>query len=189
MSTTTLDHLGPWNEVDFFAIGETTDRIELLDGSLLVSPAEGLRHQRLSMRLGIAMEGATSPAGLSIYRAMRVRLRPGRVVVPDLVVVADADADDFDADIIDHDQLVLVVEIVSAGSAGMDRLVKMQLYAAAGIGSYLLAEPESADEVSLRLFRLQGEHYVEHAAAKAGEVLSVDEPFPFVLDTAALLGR
>jgi hypothetical protein len=41
----------------------------------------------------------------------------------------------------------------------------------------------------LRLYCLDGAHYVEHAVARAGETLATDEPFPFRLDTGSLLSR
>jgi hypothetical protein len=41
MSVATIDHVGPWNEDDYLAQRKTSTRIELIDGSLLVTHCPG----------------------------------------------------------------------------------------------------------------------------------------------------
>ncbi|MEU4367948.1 hypothetical protein [Micromonospora chersina] len=50
---------------------------------------------------------------------------------------------------------------------------------------YLLVE-QDGDSHSLRLHRLGGEHYVEDRVAKAGETLTITEPFRWVIDPGTL---
>jgi Uma2 family endonuclease len=184
MSVAVLEHPEPWSEDEYFALGETSNRIELIDGSLWVSPAPSKRHQHIAFLLAMGLYGAAERAGLLVLQDVNLRLAGGRILQPDVVV---ADTDDLGTTV-EAAEAKLVVEVVSPSNAGTDRLLKPQLYAAAGIDWFLRVE-QPQDSVELHLQRLSGDHYIPSAVARPGELLAAEEPFPFRLEVASLLHR
>lgn len=180
MSAAVFEHALPWTEEEFFAAGETGQRIELYDGCLFLSPTPTPSHQNVPMLLRLALATAVTTAGLNAHQAVNVRLRIGRIAIPDLVIVEPVDATEL---VVDATRVRLVAEIVATTTAAHDRVLKMHYYAEAGIPFYLLVEQEP---LRLRLFRLDGGHYVSHAEAEAGTPLRIEEPVHVEIDPAAL---
>lgn len=181
MTAALAEHAGLWTEEDYFALGETPDRIELFDWSLYVSPSPTPLHQIISRRLANLLDPGADEAGLLVMLAVNVRLRPGRIPIPDLVITDPVDVREL---VIDADAVRLVCEIVSPSNASTDRVLKMHYYATAGIGWYLLVEQDTA---TLHLHKLQDGQYHEHAVAKPGETLTLTDPVVADIDPAVLL--
>lgn len=119
------------------------------------------------------------------YLTPELRLSPGRIVIPGLAVGRFA----WRARTNEAADAVLVIEITSPSNEGYDRGRKRQFYADAKIGWYLLIEPDFSDyeSVTMRLYRLDGDHYVEHAVAKQGETLTLFGLLDVTLNTNDLI--
>lgn len=174
-------HVGPWTEQDYLGLPADRQRIELLDGSLLVSPSAGFRHQRLSSQLWFALS-ASAPASLEVLEAINVRVAPGRILIPNLTVVNTPGANRTLAEPAD---VVLVVEITSPGNAVIDRALKPRLYAQAGIPHYLRVDQDDGGAGGVA-YQLQCNSYREVARAAPGHPLVLLEPIPVTLDLTAL---
>jgi Uma2 family endonuclease len=131
--------------------------------------------------LANALEPGAEAAGLEVYEAINLRLKPGRIPIPDLVIVDPVDRDEL---IIDSVACRLVCEIVSPSNPATDRVLKMHYYAEASIPWYLLVDPEP--ELTLRLYRAEGRKYLEYATGRPGEPLKLTDPVHVTLDPATL---
>lgn len=179
--TDLLDHADPWSEEEFLAL-PLDRRVELLDGSLLVSPAGSGLHQWLSSQLW-AVLNAAAPAGMRVLEAVNVRVAPGRILIPDICVLADPDLSRVAYPAVD---VRLAVEITSPGNLATDRAIKPQLYAEAGIAHFLRIEVQRGEPTAL-VFALGSERYVETARFAPGETTHLPEPFPVSFDLTALI--
>ncbi len=186
MSQVMLDgHDGPWTEEEYLALGETLSRIELIDGSLLVTPSPTHPHQSISARLWAAFQPAARAAGLRTHLAVNLRLGRDRFVIPDLLVAGGPRVTLFS----EAPDAALACEITSPSNAALDRSLKMSLCAEAKVPWFLLVEPDFTDyeSVTLCLYRLKDKEYVEHTSARQGGTLTSELPFPISISTDDLL--
>ncbi|MFE3382705.1 Uma2 family endonuclease [Streptomyces anulatus] len=88
-------HIGPWTLTDVLALPEDpAQRVELVGGQLMMSPAPGLPHQRASHRLHNLLEqsATTAAADVEVFEAINI-IVPDGLLIPDLVLVDAAAAE------------------------------------------------------------------------------------------------
>ncbi|MEU8538090.1 Uma2 family endonuclease [Streptomyces parvulus] len=181
-------HAGPWTLDAVLALPEdTSQRVELVGGQLMMSPAPGLPHQRASHRLHNLLEQAAEAVGaeVEVFEGINV-IVPDGLLIPDLAIIDAAAAEESGVAVSAHDVLA-VVEIASPSTRVTDRKLKPSLYAAAGIEHYWRIELEPAPR--LLIGRLRNGAYADQPPLLAGAVAHVDEPFPIAFDPASLVRR
>ncbi|NJC12663.1 Uma2 family endonuclease [Micromonospora profundi] len=145
------------------------------EGVVSIMPPPGYAHAIIATRLMVWLAQGGVPAD-HVAQAVGLRI-PGRDGgvggrIPDLVVWSKAQADGVWLPVAD---VLLVVEIVSPGSEGVDTVTKRSEYAAAGIPQYWVVDQDSAQTVTMN--RLESDQYVARATMPLAWVLntSLDE--------------
>lgn len=172
---------------DWLNLPETVgQRVELIDGSFVVSPTPLSNHQVCAGRLRTLLAAAV-PDDLEVVEAFGVRTA-NEVPVPD-VVVGDADVLLGGATVLLPEQTHLVAEIVSPRNRRRDYHDKPRIYAEAGIPTFLRIELAGAASPHVEVLGLRDGVYTLVAKASAGQTLELAEPFPLTFDPANLLAR
>lgn len=134
-------------EEEFLTLPESTSRVELLDGEVVVAPSPSLWHQEIVGRLAFELRawarGRSSPVCVG-QAPMDVRFAPGRILQPDLFVILGVVPLDQQGPVAQVPELC--VEVLCANRA-YDRLTKRMVYAAAGVREYWLVDPAGVVEV------------------------------------------
>ncbi len=148
-------------EAEFLALPESMDRIELIDGAVILPPSPTPRHQLVLGRLFRALSawGDTHPPTFVGLAPLDLRIAEGRIVQPDLFVLCGGWAGtDGPIDAVPE----LVVEVL-AQRRGYDRITKRLIYAEAEVAEYWIVDPVAntleqycgLDEVGLERTRVQ----------------------------------
>ena len=132
-----------WTVEEVHAIPDDGNRVEVLDGELLVTPAPSWVHQDVVLEFvkwlvpyvdAVGMRLLFAPAGVAW--GPRTELQPDIFVFPQLL---GRRAQRFE----DVGLLTLAIEVVSPSSARADRFSKRREYQRRGVAEYWIADPEA----------------------------------------------
>ncbi|WP_246142478.1 Uma2 family endonuclease [Nocardioides rubriscoriae] len=156
-------------------------RYELLDGTLLVSAAPSVAHQRASLRLTLVLAAACPPHLELLAAPLDVVLDDRTQLQPDLVVAPRAQ---FTAANLPGAPL-LAVEILSPSTRLIDLNLKRARFEQAGAASYWVVDPV---ERRLTAWELVDGDYVQVADVSGSESWTASAPYDVTIVPAALVG-
>lgn len=156
-------------------------RYELIDGTLIVTPAPSWQHQAVSVSLVVLLH-SRCPRHLRVLHApFAVGLGLDTEVQPDLLV---APRDAFtDKDL--PGAPLLAVEILSPSTRLIDLNLKKARYEQAGCPSYWVVDPI---ELRLRVWELADGAYVQTADVGGDDSWTATRPFPVTIRPGDLAG-
>jgi Uma2 family endonuclease len=164
------DHIdGEWTVDDLETLPDDGLRYELLDGTLIVSPAPVPRHQRAIVRL-VLLLSAACPADHEVFVAP-LDWQPDRrtSLEPDLLVVRKDRIGEKNI----TETPAIVIEVLSPGTARIDKMLKFSRYQEGGIEQYWIVDPRVP---SIEVYRLADGAYQLLAQGSGTETVPVTGP-------------
>jgi Uma2 family endonuclease len=168
---------------EYLALGETSERYELIDGVVVMSPSSLPRHGRMAAELirqiGNFVHAFTSPNGPQLFTETDLLVSSSIVYRPDIAAYGpgrlgpDVPRLDTPPD--------LIVEILSPSTKPLDLITKRGDYERFGVGEYWVGDPETA---ALRCWRRRGREFVEEPVP--GEYLACGSIPGLSIDLSAL---
>jgi len=137
---------------EYFALGETRQRYELVDGVVVTSPSPSRVHQRILVALLEQLIPFMKRTGGEVLPDMDLEVNPRTVYQPDLICFARSLPDVPTRVVAPPD---LVIEIFSPSTKAFDLTTKRDDYERFGVGEYWTIDP--ADARVRRYARQQGQ--------------------------------
>ncbi len=177
-------HDEPWTaQLALDLLPETNGpKVEVLSGSVIVTPHAGIDHQSVERELPYVLHRAARKAGFWVYPEINV-LSGDDLFIPDIAVLRKSGGGRTTVPIA---EAVLLGEIVSPGNRRKDVIDRPREYAAVGVPFFLRVDLRNRVP-TMALFELIDGEYRPLAAAAAGSTFVMREPFDFSIDPAELL--
>ena len=155
-------------------------RYELVDGSLLVTPAPAVAHQVIVAGLVRLLWEAHPPTTVVLPAPVDYVPEPTTVLQPDVVVAERQEASERRLTRVP----LLVVEVLSHSTRRHDLGSKRMAYAGYGVAAYWLVDPEPP--VTLTVLHLAGDRYTEVARVVGDDDYRASLPFEVTIVPARL---
>jgi Uma2 family endonuclease len=165
---------------------EICQRIEIVDGAIIVNAAPRRLHQKICRRLANALEAACGPS-LTVSTDVDLRLRDIPLLNrrPDAVLY---DASLPDEAVLRPEHCTLVVEVMSPASVTTDQTDKPAEYAAARIVHYWRVEHDPSEKtLSVFCYRLDPTTGAYASAGVHTGKMTVTDPITVTIDLTTLL--
>jgi Uma2 family endonuclease len=134
---------------EFFALGETSENYELVDGVVSMSPRPGSRHQAVLWLISHQFSEFAGATGCRFFPEVDLVLGRGLVYTPDLMCFGPDRVSGFPARLdVPPD---LIIEVLSPGNKEFDLTRKKDDYGRFGVPEYWTVDPADA---RVRCFRV-----------------------------------
>jgi Uma2 family endonuclease len=170
----TLSHLLTYADLE--RARETSDeRLELIEGEIVVSPSPTWLHQLVVHRLAVMLDRAIveSGRGIVLESPFDVYLDDNNILQPDVVVLLRDRRGLLGSRNLEGAPS-LAIEIVSPSSGGLDRRRKRDLYARFGVPEYWVVDPD-ARSVTLFGDLREGQYQSERQASQVAVSPTIPE--------------
>ncbi|WP_336206000.1 Uma2 family endonuclease [Nonomuraea sp. LPB2021202275-12-8] len=160
-------------------------RIELVNGRIVVNDTGTWQHNTIIAQVLFQLVPVVAERGWEVWPNITVFLGDeADRYVPDLTVVPQNPVMESD-EAVRGDSTLLLVDVVAAGNAYDDHVVKPMGYAPAGVPLYLVIDPFQ------RVVKLHSEPgpggYARETAEPVGAPLLLPDPWHHLIDTGRLL--
>ncbi|WP_328320432.1 Uma2 family endonuclease [Kribbella sp. NBC_00382] len=161
---------GPLSRDDLDRMPNDGHRYELIDGTLVMTPASSTRHQDVVVNLIVALKAACPPDLRVLVAPFDVVISQDTVMQPDLLVAGREDFTERDLPVAP----LLAIEVLSPSTRRYDLMLKFSRLEAAGCQSYWVIDPDTPELIA---WELRDGTYAQVAKVTGDEVARLTVPF------------